>query len=49
MRIWEISQENDNLQLEIYATEKKKWWNLSLDEFQNALIFAKNYLQGKKI
>ena len=44
--IAEISQETKEFILEIYPSQKNKWWTIPLIQFQEALEFAKTYLQG---
>jgi hypothetical protein len=45
----EISQETNNLSLEIYSCSRAgEWWELSLDEFQDILDTGKKYLLGIK-
>ncbi len=44
----EISQESKKLSLEIYSNPiKEKWWQFSLEEFQEMLEIGKNHLLGK--
>ena len=43
----EISQETDELMLEIYPSQNQKWWEIPLISFQNALEEAKKYLLKK--
>ncbi len=44
----EISQENETLLLEIYSYPlNQKWWQLSLEEFQEILDLGKKHLLGK--
>jgi hypothetical protein len=45
--IAEISQETDELMIEIYPCQKNKFWELPLIQFQNALEYAKNHLLSK--
>lgn len=40
----EISQETDEFILEIYPTQTNKWWTFHLNDFQQALEYAKNHL-----
>ena len=42
----EISQETDELLLELYAPQAKKWWDIPLDQFQKILEDAKRHLLG---
>jgi len=42
--IAEISQETEELALEIYPTLKKKYWEIPLAQFQKTLEDAKNHL-----
>jgi hypothetical protein len=44
--IAEISQENEELMLEIYPSQKEKWWEIPLVQFQNVLEDAKKHLSG---
>jgi len=46
--IAEISQETDELMIEIYPPQTSKWWTISLVQFQEALEDAKNHLLSKK-
>lgn len=44
----EISQEEDKLLLEIYSYPiQNKWWQFSLEEFQEILELGKKHLSGK--
>lgn len=44
----EISQESDQLLLEIYSYPiEQKWWQFSLEEFQKILEIGKKHLLGK--
>lgn len=45
--IAEISQETEEFMLEIYPPGEKKWWNVPLVQFQEALEYAKKHLVGK--
>ena len=40
----EISQEKEEVIIEIYPSQAKKWWELPLVQFQNALEEARKYL-----
>jgi hypothetical protein len=42
----EISQETDELLLEIYPPKTKKWWDIPLLQFQQIIEDAKNHLSG---
>lgn len=44
----EISQETDELLLEIYYSPTKKWWGVPLIQFQKILEDAKNHLLGSE-
>ena len=44
--IAEITQENDELNLEIYPPQSDDCWEVPLLDFQNALEFGKEYLKG---
>ena len=46
--IAELSQETTDLILEIYPLKENQYWIVPLDEFQNALEFAKNHLLSTK-
>lgn len=46
--IAEISQETDELMLEIYHSQKNKWWEVPLEAFQQALEDGKNFLLENK-
>lgn len=44
----EISKENKDFLIEIYSYPiKKKWWKVSLIEFQEILEIGKKYLLGE--
>lgn len=45
--IAEISQETSELLLEIYPSQKNKYWAVSLSTFQKVLDDAKNHLLGQ--
>ena len=47
--IAEISQETQELLLEIYPSKKEKWWSIPLEEFEKAISYAKNHLLGGKV
>lgn len=42
--IAEVSHEGDHLILEIYVPKNKQWWTIPLENFQQALSYAKNLL-----
>ena len=42
--IAEISQENNELILELYPPTKSEWWNVPFLQFQKTLEEAKNHL-----
>ena len=42
--IAEISQEKEEMVVEIYPSRAKKWWEIPLTQFQSALEEAKKYL-----
>ena len=44
----EISQETDELMIEIFAPNQDSWWEIPLLAFQQALEDGKNYLLGNK-
>lgn len=44
--IAEISQEKNEMMLEIYSPQKSEWWEVPLSAFQDALEDGKNYLKG---
>jgi hypothetical protein len=45
----EISQEQDKLLLELYSYPiDQKWWQISLEEFQEILELGKTHLLGKQ-
>lgn len=45
--ICEISQETNELILEIYSPQENQWWEIPLFKFQNALDIAKKHLLGQ--
>jgi len=46
----EISQENEKLLLEIYSyPSDQKWWQFTLEEFQEILELGKSHLIGGKL
>lgn len=47
--IAEISQETNELMLEIYPCTQNKWWDIPLISFQRTLEKAKNHLLGKGV
>ncbi|WP_059062547.1 hypothetical protein [Candidatus Protochlamydia naegleriophila] len=42
--IAEITQETEHPLLEIYPLKENKWWAIPLEDFQQALSYAKNHL-----
>ncbi|MBA3238012.1 MAG: hypothetical protein H0T62_06635 [Parachlamydiaceae bacterium] len=45
--IAEISQETENLVIEIFSSQNGEWWTFPLAHFQEALEKAKKHLLGK--
>lgn len=44
----EISQETNQLMIEIYPPQKNAYWILEFDKFQNALETGKKHLLGQR-
>lgn len=44
----EISQEDNNLMIELYPPKSSNFWIIPLSSLQEALEFGKNHLLGKK-
>lgn len=46
-QLGQISHENSEFKLEIYPPLTNKYWEVPLEEFEEALKYAKNHLIGK--
>lgn len=46
--IAEISQESNEVIIEIYPPQTEKWWTIPLVQFQTALEYAKNHLLNRR-